>query len=127
MKRVPAPRFKIEVRAAGGEPAPQIGERTVTRVVERRGADLLPQAGQFHVGQPFDGLKEIIDARLGEEIEAEIGPLLVGLEERARLLILPVFALEKIADDKRVALISEPALDGEIAGGVPLFGEEEPP
>ena len=60
---------------------------TFALVINRRVQHLLAEAGEFHVGQPFDLIKESIDARRGLGVEAPVVPVFVDLGERVRLRV----------------------------------------
>src|SRR5437867_10076398 len=78
MKRVGAQRSERLVGAAGGKAAPVITEGTVALVIKRRSPDLLAPAREFDVRQTLDRLEETVNARLGQQVQTEIGPGLVG-------------------------------------------------
>src|SRR6185312_5350315 len=45
---------------------------TFALIINRRVENLLPPAGEFHVGQTFDLIKKIVDARRRKRIETPI-------------------------------------------------------
>src|SRR5690348_13886336 len=90
-----------------GKAPAEISGRTFALVISRRVQDLLAVTGQPQVRQTLDRLEEWIDARLGEQIEAEIAPELVHLDKCGRLGVLAIFSFEKIVQNAHVVLIAD--------------------
>src|SRR5436190_1497220 len=103
----------------------EISEGTVALVIERRHADLLSKPGEFDVGQAFDGLEEIVDARLDHGVHGEIGPTLVQIDEGVWLDVVAIFAFEEIPHDELVALVTNDALGGEVGVKVDLMARPD--
>src|SRR5947208_13827214 len=77
-------------------------------VEEWRAPQLLAIARQADVWQALLRFEEIIDARLGIGIEAEVFPKFIYFDKCARLRVLAIFAFEKFLHDIRVTLIPDP-------------------
>ena len=99
---------------------------TLAQVVNRRAPDLLAKAGQFHVGQPLDLIKEGIDAGRGFGVEIPVGPVFFDLGERVRLRVRGVGALGKIMQHQRVALVIHLRLEVQVGERGGLINRVKP-
>src|SRR5450759_4047395 len=102
---------------------PVIACRALALIVNRRVKNLLAEAGEFHIGQTFDLVEEIIDARRGFDVETPVVPILVDLDKRVGLRIIAIVALEKVVQQERVALVIHERLDVQICSRGRLVAE----
>ena len=80
----------------GGIELPVIARRAFALIVKRRVKNLLAKTGELHIGQPFDLVEEIIDARRGFDVETPVVPIRVDVDESVGLRIVAIVALKKI-------------------------------
>ena len=100
--------------------------RAFAFVEQRRRADLLAEAGELQFRQALDGFKEIIHARLQISVQAEVLPELVHFHIGVGLRILAVLAFEEIAQDERVALVTDQRLHVEVRDRRRVVGKIDP-
>src|SRR5438128_12182444 len=94
--------------------------------MNKRGrSQLLPFTRQLHIRQTFHRLEKIVDARPGNEIEAEVRPAAVDLQEGGRLGVVTVLAFKEIPPDERISLLAQHDGGGEIGADAHLMGEAE--
>ena len=112
-----------EERIGFGEAAAVIAGGAFALIIQGRIENLLAEPGQPQIRKTLDGLKEIIEQRLGVEIEAEVLPHLFGFDIGRRLRILAVFALKEIVQDAEIILIAHNGANAQICKRLGQVGE----
>ena len=95
----------VQAKVGVGRAKPEMADRGFALVKNRRRAEPLAKAGQANLRQPLNGLVKVIDARLGQQADAEVAPMLGQLDVRRRLRVATKLALEKVAVHERVTLL----------------------
>ena len=87
---------------------------------------MLAKTRQANIGQPLDGFQKVVHARLDISVQAEVLPKFVHFQKCARLRVLAIFPLKKVAQNAEIALVTDDGSHFEVGRGGRLVGKKDP-